>query len=386
MKNNKKFSRLSKVTAFALLLVLLLTGCGNQSSQTSESALTNNAPAESNSDSNIEDVFSYWNQEAPSLKVLTDYVKGVTEQGSSDFIPPEDRVAVFDMDGTVCGELFPTYFEYYLLAYRIFQDPTYTPDEEVLEVGKILRDCGVDHSFPDGMDMIHAKAAAKAYAGMTLSEFENFVTEALVRDVDGFQGMTYGEAFYLPMIQVVDYLQDNDFKVYIVSGSDRFICRAFLEGTIDIPDENFIGMDVQLEATGQGDTDGLNYVFSAGDDLVRTDKLLIKNLKTNKVLQIAQEIGHQPVLSFGNSSGDVSMHNYTINDNKYKSAAFMLVADDEERDYGNQSKGEELKAKWEENGFNVISMKNDFLTIYGDQVKKTGTFRWAEEFRGNFNE
>ena len=133
-------------------------------------------------------------------------------------------------------------------------------------------------------------------------------------------------------------------------------------------------MDVQLAATGQGDTDGLNYVFSAGDDIVRTDKLLIKNLKTNKVLQIAQEIGRKPVLSFGNSSGDVSMH-------EYKSAAFMLVADDEERDYGNSAKGEELKTKWEESGFNVISMKNDFLTIYGENVKKTGTFHWAEEFK-----
>jgi hypothetical protein len=138
-------------------------------------------------------------------------------------------------------------------------------------------------------------------------------------------------------------------------------------------------MDVAMEATHQGDTDGLDYVYSADDEVIRTDKLLIKNLKMNKVCQIVQEIGRQPVLSFGNSSGDVSMHNYTIHNNKYKSAAFMLIADDSERDYGDAEKVQPLKEKWEENGYNVISMRDDFRTIYGDDVVKTGTFHWMEE-------
>ena len=86
------------------------------------------------------------------------------------------------------------------------------------------------------------------------------------------------------------------------------------------------------------------------------------------------------MLSFGNSSGDVSMHNYTIFNNRYKSAAFMLIADDEERDYGNTEKVQPLKEKWEESGYIVISMKDDFRTIYGDDVVKTGTFHWLEEF------
>ena len=88
----------------------------------------------------------------------------------------------------------------------------------------------------------------------------------------------------------------------------------------------------------------------------------------------------QPVLSFGNSSGDVSMHNYTLSANPFRSAAFMLIADDDTRDYGNPEKAEALREKWEAGGYNVISMKNDWRTIYGDQVRKTGTFRWAEEF------
>ena len=327
----------------------------------------------------VEEPFAEWNADAPALNALVDYVEAVTDESSPDYIPERDRIAVFDMDGTLMGELYPTYLEYYMLAWRILKDPTIEPDAEMLAVGRTLRDCALDNSFPADMAMQHAIQAARAYAGMTLGEFADFVTRILVREVDGFEGMTYATCFYLPMVEVVEYLQDNGFTCYVCSGSDRFICRVFIEGMLEIPYNNIIGMDVELEATNQGDTAGLDYVFTAQDHVVRTDRLLIKNLKTNKVLQIAQEIGRQPVLSFGNSSGDVSMHNYTIYNNVYRSAAFMLVADDEVRDYGNAEKGAGLKEKWEAAGFNVISMANDWKTIYGEDVVKTGTFHWMEE-------
>ena len=326
-----------------------------------------------------ETYFEHWNMDAPALNALIDYVEAVTNEASPDFIPEKDRIATFDMDGTLCAELNPTYLEYYLLAQRILKDPAYQPDAETPEFGRMLRDHALDKSFPDGMDLLHATYAAKAYAGMTLEEFADFVTRMIVREADGFEGMTYAAAFYIPMAEVVEYLQDNGFTCYVCSGSDRFICRAYIEGMLDIPYENIIGMDVALEATNQGGAVGLNYVFTAADQLVRTDRLLIKNLKTNKVLQIAQEIGRQPVLSFGNSSGDVSMHNYALYNNPYKSAAFMLVADDDVRDYGNPEKARDLKEKWDAAGFSVISMANDWTTIYGEDVVKTGSFNWLED-------
>ena len=325
-------------------------------------------------------VFSEWNPDAPALKALIEYVEDVTDEASPNYIPPVDRIATFDMDGTLCAELYPTYLEYYLLERRIFCDPTYEPDEEMLEFGRMLRDHALDKSFPDGMDVLHGEHAARAYAGMTLTEFQDFVTQQLVRETDGFEGMVNANTFYLPMIEVVEYLQENEFKVYVVSGSDRFLCRTFIEGVLDIPYEQIIGMDVDIEATNEDGADGLKYVYTSEDNIVRTDRLLIKNLKMNKVKAIVKEIGRQPVLSFGNSSGDVSMHNYTIFNNRYKSAAFMLIADDEERDYGNTEKVQPLKEKWEASGYHVISMKDDFRTIYGDDVVKTGTFRWLEEF------
>ena len=365
---------MKKVTAFLLSLVLLLSLCGG-------AAFADDGAADE--DGYVyEDVFADWNPEAPALNALVEYVEAVTDEASPDFIPVEDRLAIFDMDGTLYGELFPTYLEYYMLAWRILKDPSITPDTEMLELGRELRESVISHSFAKDMPIRHAIQAARAYSGLTLQEFADFVNSILVRDVDGFEGMTYATAFYTPMLEVIEYLQDNDFKVFVCSGSDRFICRVLLEGMIDIPYENIIGMDVAYEATGQGDTDGLDYVFKAGDDVVRTDRLIIKNLKMNKVLQIVQDIGRKPVLSFGNSSGDVSMHMYTISNNPYRSAAFMLIADDDVRDYGHPEKAEELRARWEGYGFNVISMRNDFRTIYGENVTKTGVFRWTEELSG----
>ena len=368
---------MKKLSFFLCLILICSTVFGAFAENAAETVPETSASA--NRAELLAEYFPSWDPEAPAVNALIDYVEDVTDDSSPNYIPVADRIAIFDMDGTLYGELFPTYLEYYMLAWRILKDPSLEPDEDMLAVGRLLRDCALDNSFPSDMPMQHAVQAARAYAGMTLTEFADFVTRILIRDVDGFEGMTYGNAFYVPMIEVVEFLQEYDFKIYVCSGSDRFICRTLLEGALDIPYEHIIGMDVALEAAGQNGVDNLDYVFSPGDVVVRTDRLLIKNLKMNKVAQIVQEIGRQPVLSFGNSSGDVSMHNFVINDNRYVSAAFMLVADDDERDYGIPEKAAGLRAKWEESGYHVISMKNDFRTIYGEEVVKTGTFHWLEE-------
>ena len=191
------------------------------------------------------------------------------------------------------------------------------------------------------------------------------------KKANGFTGMTYGQSFYKPMLEVFDYLEDNGFTFYVVSGSDRFICRALVE-PLGIEPNRVIGMDVKLKSRSQGTEAGVNYTMGKEEDLIRTDELIIKNLKTNKVLQITQEIGKVPVLSFGNSSGDCAMHNYCLSNSKYKTAAFMLIADDPDRDHANREKALNLGTQWREAGYHVISMRDDFKTIYGDGVKKEG--------------
>ena len=291
---------------------------------------------------------------------------------SKNYIKEDDRIATFDMDGTFVGELYPTYFEYNLLEYRALDDPTYkdkAPDD-VKEAAQDIRDFVRNgKKLPDHFDMKHANAAAKAYAGMTLAEFDAYVKAYAAKQANGFKGMTYGQSFYQPMLQVFDYLKANGFTYYVVSGSDRFICRALVEA-IGINPNRVIGMDVKLRSTSQGSEAGVNYTMGKEEDLVRTDELIIKNLKTNKVLQISQEIGKVPVISFGNSGGDCAMHNYCLQ-SPHRSVTFMLIADDEARDHANREKALKLGNQWREAGYHVISMRDDFKTIYGEGVEKT---------------
>ena len=350
-----------KKTLPIFVLALALCSCGNQSGQAK---------------------FQYWN-ECDSLTVLKEFVEASVKEGNKGYIPKKDRVAVFDMDGTLYGELYPTYLEYVMYQYRVLEDPSYkdkaTDEQKLLATeikNGIMKDAeGKDvvtagNSFPAGTDMRHARLAAEAYAGMTLKDFNEYCVTFLKKEVPLFNNMTYGAAFYQPMKEVFNYLQNNDYNVYVVSGSDRFICRALCCDYLNVAPDHIIGMDVGLKATGQGDTAGVNYTFLPTDTVYRTEEVIIKNLKFNKVLQINQEIGQQPVLSFGNSGGDSAMHNYTISNNPYPSAAFMLVADDAQRDYAVLEKTKDLPAKWSEAGYHVISMKNDFKTIYGENVVK----------------
>ena len=321
------------------------------------------------------DYFKLWN-ECDALTTLKNYVEDVTNEKSENFIPVEDRIATFDMDGTFIGELYPTYFEYNMLEYRALEDSTYVDkDPYVVETAQDIRNF-VRNGTPlpkyneeYGFDIKHAVAAAKAYAGMTVAEFDAYVKEYAKKTPFGFTGMTYATSFYKPMIEVFDYLKDNGFTYYVVSGSDRYICRALVD-SLGIESNRVIGMDVELKSTGQGDVDGVNYTMKNTEDLVRTENLLIKNLKTNKVKQISQEIGKIPVLSFGNSSGDSAMHNFCKSNKQYKTEVFMLIADDDVRDHANLTETAKRKASWEENHYNIISMKNDFKTIYGDGVEK----------------
>ena len=318
--------------------------------------------------------FSLWDKECSALTTLQEFVKDVTNVNSEHFIPVEDRIATFDMDGTFIGELYPTYFEYNLLEYRVLEDEDYKDKapEDVRIAAQTIRDYarGVISKFPDHFDMIHANAAAEAYSGMSLADFDKYVKDYAKKDANGFSNMTYAQSFYKPMLEVFDYLKDYQFTSYVVSGSDRYICRALTE-SLGIQSNRVIGMDVKLKSSKQGDKDGVDYTMESDEYLIRTNELIIKNLKTNKVKQISQEIGKVPVLSFGNSSGDSAMHNYCKSNDKYRSEVFMLIADDDVRDHANLEETAKRKATWEENKYNIISMKNDFKTIYGFDVEKT---------------
>ncbi len=318
------------------------------------------------------DALSLWTDSSETKVQLTEYMKAITDINSPDYIPTDKRVAVFDMDGTLISETNPIYFDHSLLFYRVLQDSDYADrasDFEKETAQKILEGIRAGE-YPKGMDMMHGQAVASAFAGMTVDEFTDYVLEFREQDAPGYDGMTRADSFYKPMLEIVDYLQANGFTVYIVSGTDRLITRGIVQGKIDIPMSQAIGSDETIVSSSQGGQDGLDFQFDAGDELILGGDFVTKNLKMNKVAVIAQEIGVQPVLSFGNSTGDSSMADYVINNNPYRSMAFMLCCDDLEREYGNETKAQNMKDLCAEHGWIPISMRDDWTTIYGDGVTK----------------
>ena len=351
----------TKLWMFAAILIILC-GAGTFTSCNKED-VTHPTP---------KDYFPSWNQ-CNALTALKAYVQDVTNPKSSNYISEEDRIVTFDMDGTLIGELYPTYFEYNLIEYRALDDPSYKDKapEDVRQAAQAIRDfVRTGKELPDHFDMIHGRAAAKAYAGMTLAEFDASVKAYAATPANGFVGMTYAQSIYKPMLEVMEYLKDNGFTNYVVSGSDRFTCRALVE-PFGIPANRVIGMDVWLKTNKQGQQPGVEYNMEKEEYLIRTDSLILKTIKNNKVIQIGQEIGKVPVLSFGNSSSDCAMHNYCMTNKEHRAAAFMLVADDDVRDHADLEEGARREAKWREAGYYIISMKNDFKTIYGPGVVKT---------------
>ena len=155
-----------------IVLVTILTSCSKDDANAQPSAKA---------------YFQLWNK-CEALTTLRQYVEDVTNPQSPNFISVEDRIATFDMDGTFIGELYPTYFEYNLLEYRALDDPTYKDKapEDVRETAQEIRDFVRNgKALPSHFDMKHAHAAAKAYAGMTIAEFDAYVKDYACQRIHG---------------------------------------------------------------------------------------------------------------------------------------------------------------------------------------------------------
>jgi len=313
--------------------------------------------------------FQYWTEESPAKQALLNYVKTVTNEKSPDFIPVEDRIAVFDVDGTLMCETAPTYFDQLMYFHRMYKDSSWKPSADLLAAAQVVKDGAKSGKTELERELIFGNSRAKAFAGMSRADFTKYIQHFMEEPVEGITNLKRGEAFYLPMVEVVSYLKANDFTVYIVSGCDRDSLRALADGILPISPGRIIGTDTNYVASHQNGENGITYQYRKDDELVRGE-YLVTNVKMNKVSAIVKEIGQQPVLAFGNSTGDFSMFQYTTMRNKYKSAAFTLLCDDMDREFGNQKKAAAMVKSAAENGLVTVSMKNDFKTIYGDTVKK----------------
>ena len=352
------------------------TGTVEAEAAGSEAAGTEEAGIESGAKAiNADEYLSYWTEDSGLRQQLVPYMEAITDEGSADYIPVEDRIAVFDFDGTLFCETDPNYFDYTLLLYRVTEDPEYKDQASEFEksVAAKIKDQNENGTKYAELPVEHGQAVASAFKGMTQEEFTAYIQEFKKLPMPSYEGMTRGGGFYEPMLQVVNYLKANDFTVYVISGTDRFICRGLMVNSpLVLPNKQIIGSDELVVARKQNGVDGLDYTFEQGDDLILGGEFIIKNLKMNKVTVINKEIGQQPVLSFGNTTGDAAMANYTLGKNPYKSLAFMLCCDDLDRENGNIDKANKMYELCEEFHWIPVSMKNDWTTIYADGVKYIG--------------
>ena len=312
----------------------------------------------------------YWSPDSPAMESIVSFVSSATDKNSDNFVEPEKRIAVFDMDGTLYGELFPTYFDECLLFHRLLHDDTYEAPADDKAFALAAETAVMNGEEEPDYEKSSAQIAAEAFKGFTVEEYRDYVRAFMAEDVVGFDGMTYGEGFYKPMVALVEYLAEHGFKVFICSGSERSLVRELTEDTLGewIPPYQMIGSTFSLEAEGQGSTDGRKYTYKPDDQVLLEGNLVSKNLKMNKVVTIVDEIGTAPLLVFGNSSGDISMAQYAL---QHSGKAYMLLCDDTERDYGSLKTASSFEKTCKELGFETVSMRDEFETIYGDDVVKT---------------
>ena len=311
----------------------------------------------------------YWSQDSAPAKELRDYVALVTNPDDAEnFIPEKDRIAVFDMDGTLTCETYYTYYDTMMFIEYCLLDH---PDRVSPELKQVA--AAIEPGYK--ADETLARNFAKAYAGMTVQEFSDYAVEFGQRKTNSFNNMRYIDGFYLPMVELVKYLYDNGFTIYVISGTERTTTRAIIANS---PIRNYvtpnhvIGTDFEVKVKGYEDvSSNMDFKYENGDDLVLTGGFIQKDLNANKAIYIEREIGQRPVLAFGNSGSDTSMMNYAIDSrNPYPAKAFMVVADDTEREWGPQDWAEK-SAEYSAMGYTPISMRNDFAKIYPDNVTKS---------------
>ena len=307
-----------------------------------------------------------WN-EVESKNILINYIKDITNEKSINYAPKEDRIAVFDFDGTLFQETDPMYTDYKIYMYRVLDDPDYNATDEQIQLANELKELAKNGQMPK-LNASHAVLNAQIYANMEIEEIYDYTKKYVNQPADGYDNMKRGDAFYKPMLEVIDYLQENDFIVYVVTGTDGFTARALIEGHINIPKSQIIGTEARIISNNQNNKDGYEYIFTREDKLIFKGELIAKNLNMNKVYYIMREIGKKPILAFGNSGSDTSMAELALQNKNGK--AFMVLCDDIIRERGDTVKAESFKETCNENGWITISMKNDWKTIYGDDVKK----------------
>jgi len=300
-------------------------------------------------------VLPSWNERA-AKKAVVDFVHRVTTEGGPDFVPPAERIATFDNDGTLWIEQ-PLYVQLRFAIDRVKALAPEHPEWKSTQPFKAALEDDYKTLGASGEKGLMSLLMA-THAGMTSDEFERIVSDWLgsVRH-PRFQ-QAYTNCVYQPMLELLAYLRANGFKTYIVSGGGVEFMRAFAEQVYGIPPEQVIGSTLRTQFELRGDKPAIT----------RLPALDFLDDKEGKPVAIERIIGRRPIAAFGNSDGDLQMLQWTA---AGPGARFMLIVhhDDAEREFaydrtsamGRLDKAlDEAQAK----GWVVVSMKDDWNTIF----------------------
>ena len=296
-----------------------------------------------------------WNDGQAKNSIVT-FVEKVTKEGSPDFVPPAERIAVFDNDGTLWPEQ-PLYFQALFAFDRVkelaLQHPEWQTQEPFASVLK-----GDMHNALAGGEHALLELVMATHAGNTTEEFEQIVQQWITTARHPKTGGLFTEMVYQPMLEVLSYLRANGFKTFIVSGGGIEFMRPWAEKVYGIPPEQIIGSSIKTK-------------FEMRDGrpvLVRLPELNFIDDKAGKPVGIQMHIGRRPIAAFGNSDGDLQMLQWTAAGEGPRFCLYVHHTDaerewayDRESRIGRLDKGlDEAKAK----GWTVVSMKDDWKRIF----------------------
>jgi phosphoglycolate phosphatase-like HAD superfamily hydrolase len=303
-----------------------------------------------------------WN-EGPSKKAIVEFVKATTDQSSPKFVPPAERIATFDQDGTLWVS-HPMYAQVMYCLERVPAVVKAKPELAKVEPFKTVMSGNREAMAKLSMKDLE-KILAATLTGMSVDEFQAEVKKWLEKARDPRWKAPYTELTYLPMQEVLKYLRANGYKTYIVTGGGQDFVRVYSEQVYGIPPEQVIGTAVGTKY-GYG-KDGKPF-------MTKEPRLLLNDDNAGKPEGIHLMIGRRPYAAFGNSTGDRQMLEYTTAGSGAR-LAMLVLHDDAKREYAygpalglpNTKIGAFPQALYDQakkQGWTVISMKNDWKRIF----------------------
>jgi hypothetical protein len=300
-------------------------------------------------------------REGASKQAILDFVQRVTTEGGADAVPPEERVAVFDNDGTLwCEKPMPIQLDFILrrLVVMADQDPTLRTrqpwqaayDRDYGWLGQVI----TKHYHGDDSELpVLAAGVLQAFAGITVEDFEAQADRFLRTTQHPTLGRAYLACGYAPMVELLGYLEANGFANYIASGGGRDFLRPVSQELYGVPRQRVIGSSVSLAWNDDG----------RGSRIVHKPELDVLDDGPQKPVRIWSRVGRRPLLAAGNSNGDLPMLAFAEQPGR-PSLRLLLLHDDSEREFDYLVGAEQALQLASTNGWTVVSIKDDWATVF----------------------